>query len=374
MKKNSKYILTIVAVIIALGVLFVPIMNTTSQFSMQKDDTITIGSIGILTGEGSSWGNASKNGITMAAEEINANGGINGKKLVIDYQDDKGDAKEALSAFEYLTSRGIDIIVGTSWSNTGLPLIQVADSRKVLMISPSLGKPEFNESSKYLFNLWPHDVTSSRQLADYVYSKGHRTVSIIACEQLWVNDQTKAFKERFEELGGTIEVLVEPIPEQTTVLAEATKLKNAKNSTALVSTTDGILIGAKMAKAVRELGVTLPIYSVIIDSQVVNAGQGAYEGTEFLTYLTPTKSFKEKYEARFGQIEIGADTAYDAVMLIAQAIEKTKSTDTDKLQEYLNNLKTYSGASGELTFDGKGGTIKDSAVMKVKDSKIVQLE
>jgi ABC-type branched-subunit amino acid transport system substrate-binding protein len=54
-------------------------------------------------------------------------------------------------------------------------------------------------------------------------------------------------------------------------------------------------------------------------------------------------------------------------------MKETNSTDTTKLQEYLNKLETYSGASGELTFDGNGGVIKNSVIMKVKNGKIIPL-
>ncbi|MFA6268699.1 MAG: ABC transporter substrate-binding protein [archaeon] len=374
MEKNLKIGMVLTIAIIVIAVVLAPLLNTNGLFTQQKNDSITIGFIGILTGEGAAWGNAAKNGTIIAAEEINSNGGINGKKLEINYQDDEGDPKKALSALEYLTSNKINVIIGTTWSSTGLPLTKVADSKKTILISPSLGKPEFNESSKYIFNTWPHDVILSSQLADYVYSKGHKTVALIGAQEIWVKDQTNAFKKRFEELGGIVEVLVEPLPGQVDLSSDATKISSAKKSSAIVSTTDGILVGAKVAKRVRELGSTLPIYSITVDMDSVKASQGAYEEMELLTFLTPTQEFKEKYESRFGNIDIGADTAYDAVMLIAKAMKETNSTNTEKIQEYLNNLKTYSGASGEITFDGKGGVIKKSIIMKVQDKEIIQLK
>jgi len=335
-------------------------------FGCTQSETTEIGFIGILTGQGSSWGEAAKNGTTLAVEEINANGGVNGKLLSIDFQDDGGNVTKTVTAFNYLTDiKGINIILGTTWSNNGLPLIKLADEKKVLMVSPSLGKPEFNEGSEYLFNTWPHDVTLSSALADYVYNKGHTQVALIGAEEVWTKDQTNAFRKRFIELGGTIDILVEPTPEQTEVGIEATKIKNAKNITAIVSVTDGVLVGALVAKKAKELGVELPIYSVTIDADTIKSAQGAYEEMEFLTFLTPTTEFKEKYEKRFGNIDIGADTAYDAVMLIVQAMKETKSTDTTILAEYLQNVKEYTGASGHLISDGKGAFTKPFLVKKV---------
>lgn len=332
-----------------------------------KEDTIKIGNIGILTGEGSTWGIAAKNGIELAVKDINSNGGINGKKLVALHEDDSGDSKKTISAFQKLTEiNNVNIIIGTTWSSTGIPLIKLADNKKVLIVSPSLGKPEFNEGSKYLFNTWPHDVTLSANLADYVFNKGHKNIALIGAEELWVKDQTNAFTKRFNELGGNISVLVEPSPKDKDLNSEALKIKNALGITAIVSTTDGVLVGSLVEKRAKEIGVNLPIYSVTIDSDSIKSANGAYEGMEFLTFLTPTNEFKERYEKTFNtQINIGADSAYDATMIIAKGILETKSTDSTKIANYIESIKEYEGVSGKLISDNKHGFTKDFVVMKV---------
>jgi|APSaa5957512622_1039677.scaffolds.fasta_scaffold00002_57 branched-chain amino acid transport system substrate-binding protein len=344
-----------------------------SGCSNSKEE-IKIGSILILSGSGAAWGTASMNGIDMALEKINNNGGINGKTLVVDHQDDQSDAKHALSAFQQLTEvKDIDIVIGTTWSHTGLPLKNLAHEKEVLMVSPSLGKAEFNEESDYLFNTWPHDYILSAELADRVYSKGHRRIALIGAEEVWVKEQTNAFKARFEELGGTIEVLVEPVTTNKNVNSEALKIKNA-NIDAIVSTTDGIMIGTLVVKKVRELGVALPVYCITMDQDVIDAAEGAYEEMEFLTSLTPTEEFKTAYETKYNiPIDIGASSAYDAVMMIAEAMEATNSEDTTVLSEYLNNIKVYDGVSGHLVSDGTGAFTKTFAVKKIVNGKITDL-
>lgn len=340
----------------------------------QGPEPIVIGSIGILSGEGASWGTAARNGIDLAVQDVNAAGGINGRPLVVIHEDDRGDPKQSLAAFRKLTANdGVGIIIGPTWSNTGLALADPAAENSVLMISPSLGKAEFNERSKYLFNTWPHDYVLSARLADYVYGKGHRRVGLISTKQVWVVEQTAAFTSRFEELGGQVVVLVEPLPEMKEVTAEALKIQNA-DIDAIVSTTDGMLVGALIAKRTRELGVDLPIYSITIDRDAIAAADGAYEGMEFLTSLTPSPSFEQRYVDAYGvNLDIGADSAYDAVMMVAQAMRGTNSTDTATLQEYLNNLAEYRGVSGVLSADGEGGFTKPFAIRKVEGGAIKRL-
>ena len=110
------------------------------------DDTIQIGAILILSGVGSNWGEDTQKGMELAKDHINRNGGLLGKNLSIIYEDNPGDdAKTALSALQSLKIRGIDMIVGTTWSGSGKAVAPVACEEKILMISPSLGVADFNE-------------------------------------------------------------------------------------------------------------------------------------------------------------------------------------------------------------------------------------
>ncbi|MBT3406383.1 ABC transporter substrate-binding protein [Candidatus Woesearchaeota archaeon] len=341
-----------------------------------EPESIRIGSILILTGDGASWGIASRNSIDMAVEEINTQGGINGKLLEVIHEDDQSDPKKALSAFRKLTDvNKVDIIIGTTWSHTGLPLVDLADEKEVLMISPSLGVKDFNEASEFIFNTWPHDSYLSKDLADYVFKKGHRKVAIIGAQNVWVKDQTSAFQDRFEELGGEVVLNVEPDPADKDPYADAVKIKAQKDLDAIVSTSGGcMMVGALVGKQVRELEIDVPMYSLSVDDDTLGAAQGAYEGMEFLTFLTPSEDFEAKYVEKFKTpVQIGGDSAYDAVMLLAKAMRETGSTDTKVLQKYLSEVTVFEGVSGTLVSDGKGGFIKEYVAKTVQHGAMVTI-
>lgn len=340
-------------------------------FSIADVQNVRLGSISILSGEGASWGTAAKNGVTMAVEKINEKGGVLGKRIEVDYQDDQGDPKKTLSAFRDLTDRsGIRFIIGPTFSRSGLPLVELADRAKVIMISPSLGMAKFNESSKFLFNTWPHDYINAEKLADYVYGKGHRNVALVGAEEPWVKEQTSSFKNRFEALGGKIGYLTEPLPGTTDLRTEALKLSKTPGVDAFVSTTDGVLVGSLVAKALKEISFKVPTYSITVDQAAIDAAQGGFEGMEFVTFLTPTEEFKTSYEKKFGvPIDIGADSAYDAVMMLAEAISAAGALDTSRIAEELANIKVYRGVSGDLLSDGKRGFTKSYVIKRVTAGK-----
>jgi len=369
MKKNiwKLIIIAFVAIIIVIFIGRQKINNISIN-----NEPIKIGSISILTGDGASWGEAAVNGIEMAIGEINATGGILERKLVHISEDDAGDPAKAVSAFRKLTTiNRVDYIVGPTWSKQGLAIMDLVNDE--IIISPSLGKAEFNESSDYVFNTWMHDYILSEELAHYVYEKGYRNIAILGANDVWVKEQTNAVRETFTELGGTISYVYEPTTDIRDLRTALLKMKN-KNIDAIVVTTDGYGITALYGKQMAELGIEKSVYAITLDETVIGNCMGTCDGWEYVTALTPSDEFIKRYKNKYNRnVEIGADTAYDAVMMIAEAMEKTKSTDTEKIQKYLNNIEIYRGQSGNLVSDGKGAFTKDYKTFTIEGGKSVEI-
>lgn len=330
-----------------------------------QEGTIDIGVIAILTGPGGTWGESTVNGAQMAVDEINAQGGVNGRMLELSVEDSRNDAKTVLSAYrKFHDIDGISYIIGTSWSQEGLPLIPIASQDDVVMISPSLGVAAFNEGGENLFNLWPHDAVLSARVADLVYSEGHRRVIVLNARDAWAQDQADAFVARFEELGGT--AIVESVDVQDKSQNFIAAKVEAANVDAVMFT--NTVTGDVAAKRLKEQGIALPMYSITMGADVITSSDGALDGLVFLTSLTPTDEFRSKYAAlNPGEVlDVGADTAYDAVYLLAEAI-RAVGDDPRAVAAYINGLETYQGASGDLTFDGEGGVTKEFVRFVVRD-------
>ncbi len=125
-----------------------------------------------------------------------------------------------------------------------------------------------------------------------------------------------------------------------------------------------------MAKALKEMQRKLPVYSVTVDQQAIDAAQGGFEGMEFVSFLTPQPEFAAAYAERYHiPIDIGADSAYDAVMLLADAIRASQSTDSEQVARSLASTSMYNGVSGSLVSDGKRAFTKSFVVMRVRDGK-----
>ena len=101
-----------------------------------------------------------------------------------------------------------------------------------------------------------------------------------------------------------------------------------------------------------------------------------YDFNKQLNNKLKDPEFKNEYDSEYGleNLDIGAPSDYDAVMMLAQAMKETDSTNPVILAEYLNGLDNYDGVSLMLTSDGTGGFVKDYSVKKVIDGLIVDLE
>ncbi len=336
-------------------------------------NTIDIGAIFMLTGTGATWGINSQRGVELAVEEINDNGGVNGRQIRVVYEDNQGDnPKIAVTALHKLSNQGINIILGPNWSPSGNAVAPIACEKGIVMISPSLGVADFNEECDFLFNLWPHDDVSSEKLGEYLYEKGYKKIAVLGSLQVWEQTQAYAVKKGFEGKGGKVVSFILTQPEETDFGGEVVKIKNVDPDAIVFTNYAGEHISAKR---LREINVQVPFFSILIDDEKIKSAQGALEDAIIITSFTPSEKFMNKFKEKYKeQPDIGSDTSYDAVMLLAQAMRETQSTNPEILKKYMNGLKKYEGTSGRLVFDRKGGVTKEPELMIVKEGKLIPFE
>lgn len=368
MTKNQK-------IWVAIGLSLVIVLIGWRAYRTSKPrDTVKVGAIFMLTGVGSDWGENSQKGAMLAAEEINNSGGIDGKQLQMVYEDNMGDnPTAAINAFHKLSDvDGIKIILGPNWTPSGLALAPLACQNKVLMISPTLGVKDFNEMCDYLFNLWPHDDLISKGLGGWLYNaKGYRNIAILGSNQEWENAQAAAVKNGFEGAGGKVVDYEISQKGQQDFKAEILRIKQS-NPDAVVFT--NFTYENISAVELRDIDPKVPLFSVLLDNEHIQAAHGALEGAIAVTSFTPSSGFSAKFLMQNNRPpDIGSDTSYDALMLLAQAMKATHSENPETVKGYLTSLRDYQGVSGNLIFDGKRGITKEPKFMIVKNGQLTSL-
>ncbi len=339
-----------------------------------NEDSVMIGAVLPLHGYGVEIGENSLKGYELAIKEINEKGGVLGKKVELVVADHQGDnTAEALSAYQSLKLRGVDLMLGPHFSPLGQAMAPVACEENTLLISPAIGIRGFVETCEYIFDLWPTDYQNSALLGETVVKKGYNRIAIIGSEQSWEKEQAEGVRQGVENSNGTVvEYLIVQDSPTVDFRTESTKVVHA-NADAVIFTNYGYMHIA--AKRLRELGSGADFYSVTIDERLKNAAEGALENAVIITSFTPTEEFKAKYKLKYNKDpDFSADTSYDSVMLLVQAISSTNSTDPEALVAYLKTIDYYDGASGKLQFTAEGGITKRAAFLTIKNNTISKYE
>ena len=375
MNRNSLLFICGAILIVIGAVLLYVRYHSTSNASVIK-----IGYVSPLTGDAATYGEPMKNAASLAVQEINDAGGVNGKKLEIMYEDSKCYGNDALSAVQKLVSiDGVKILDGLACAGDVLTIAPVVEQSKILTLAPGASGPEVSLAGDYIFQVDP-STTVALQLLSVLVHKNYKDMAMISEETSFATANKDYFTKIFQSLGGKI-VSSETYSSNTKdfrgILA---KIKAAKPSAIFVNPQTEIT-GGLIIKQARELGIMAQFFGLdILSGPTVRKISGsASEGLTLITVpdLDPhnkqAESFLAKYKTEFGEppFALYLAAAYDSVNIIAQAIKKVGENPT-KLKDYLYHMPDYHGAVGVYHFDRNGDIVGiNFIVKKVKSGNLL---
>jgi branched-chain amino acid transport system substrate-binding protein len=261
MNKPTKIILwLVVAIIVIVGIWYGVSRKPTAPTTKEP---IKIGFIGPLSGDASSYGIPIKNAISLAVEEINNTGGINGRKIEIVYEDGKCTGKDAVSAAQKLINIDkVKIIIGTVCSGELLAIAPITEPAKVLLLSPSASSPDITHAGDFIFRNNPSDADGGKALAKLVREK-YTKAAIISENTDYAQALARVFVEHFRSLGGEVVAQENFDPGTKDFRSILTKIK-ASNPQALVVNPQTEIAGGLIVKQAREIGITIPLYGTVV--------------------------------------------------------------------------------------------------------------
>lgn len=330
-------------------------------------EPIKLGATFPFTGEVASYGQKAKRGIELATEEVNLEGGVLGRQIKIDFQDDRNEKKEAVSnVTKFSTIDNVPVIFGSAGSSVTLAIVPIANRHKVLLISPiSSSSMLSTKGGSFFFRTVPADDSQAEILTNWVYESGARKVAVVYTNNSWGKPLADGFEKRFLKLGGEV-LLSEGVIENTndfrTIIA---KLKSLKNIDAVVSPTYP-KEGGVFVRQAKEMGLKLTRFGGDNwgSPEFLNIAGSAAEGSY---YTAPAEStspshadFARKYRSKYEEEpDVFGAYAYDAAMAVFKAIEAAKSTNADDIRRALLKV-SFTGASGDIAFK-PNGDIKSKA-------------
>lgn len=357
-------------------------------------ETIKLGGFFDLSGRASFIGTPSKLVAEMLVEKINAQGGINGKKIELIIADTEGDpAKAATIATKFIHKDKVVAIIGPTLTDTGMSVKKIVDSGKTPIAMTVGGDPvimggKFG-SYEWVFKSPQRSQTAVERLFTYLQEKGLTKIALLSADDGFGKDGLRWMEELAPNFG--IELLIKESfgSRDTDMTPQLTKAKNAQPQAIVVWTTGPA--GAITAKNAAQLGINLPLFQChgLPDPKYIELAGAASEGNRMpatklliadeLPDADPQKAiildfiklYTEKgYDKQF-PINTHSGYAWDAIMLVVEGIRQA-GTESAALRQAMENTKNYVGISGiyNLSPEDHNGLGIDSMVMvQVKDGR-----
>ncbi len=341
----------------------------------QTGDTIKVGVYGDTTGATSSFGVSTKNGIQLAFEEINAAGGVNGKKLEMIFEDDQGTPEKAKTVISKLINQDkVVAVLGEVASSNSLAAAPVAQEAKVPMITPSSTNPKVTQVGDFISRVCFIDPFQGAVMAKFASNTLKAKSAAILGDNSsdYSKGLTQFFEQEFTKLGGTIVTKQTYAQKDQDFKAQLTQMRDQKPDVIYIPGYYGEV--AIIAKQARELGMTQPLLggdgwdSPELWKLGGSALQNAYISNHYSADnpAPEIQNFVKAYQAKFGVAPDSlAALAYDSAKVLADAIKRAGGTESAKLKDAINSTKEFAGVTGKITLDAERNAVKPAVVLSL---------
>ena len=297
-----------------------------------------------------------KKGMELAVDEINAAGGVNGKKIELITRDDNANPGDAVRVAEELVSREkVDVLAGTFLSNTGLAVADFAKQKKFFFLAgePLTDKMTWQGGNQYTFRLRPGTYMQAAMLVPEAAKMKKKRWAVVYPNYEYGQSAVAAFKQLLKAAQPDVEFVGEQAPPLGKVDAGSVVQALADSKPDAIF---NVLFGADLSKFVRE-GNTRGLFK---GREVVSVLTGEPEYLDPLKDEAPTgwivtgypwygvktpehKAFLDAYQAKFKDYpRLGSVVGYSAIYSIAEGAKKAGSTDTEKLIAAFKGLELMS--------------------------------
>ena len=337
---------------------------------------IPVGVYAALTGGEASFGKATLQGVTLAAEEINSSGGVLGKKIRLVIEDDQGKAEEAASVVtKLITSNNVIAVIGENSSNQSLAAGPICQASKVPMISPSSTNPNVTRKGDYIFRVCFTDPYQGKALAAFVRNSLKLSTAAILRDNRsdYSVGLAEVFTREFTALGGKVLVEQNYSGGDSDFRSQLTAIRSMKPEVLFIP---GFYTDAgQIAIQARDLGITVPMVGGDgWDSPTVIAiGGKSVEGCYFSDHYyfdeprPAVQRFVAEIRKRYGKNpEANAALGYDALRILVEAIKRAGSLDRKAIRDQIATTKDFQGVSGVITMGPDRDPIKPVAMIKIE--------
>jgi branched-chain amino acid transport system substrate-binding protein len=370
-----------------IGVIFVAVWIVVAAAAAdappaQAADPIRIGAIFSVTGPASFLGEPERNTVKMLEEDLNKAGGLLGRKLEIIVYDDESDATKAVTAVDRLLKRDrVVAIVGPSTSGSTLAVVSKVEEAKVPLVSCAAAKKIVEPVKRWVFKVAASDILAVKKIFTNLKQRGLTKVAILTASDAYGAGGREDIKELAPRTGITLAADEVFGPKDTDMTAQLTRIKGtdaqalivwgtnpgpaviARNRAQLRIATPLYMSSGVASKKFIELagpdsvaGILLPAGRLLVEGQL----PGSHPQKKILS------GYIKEYEKRFAQpVSTFGGHAWDAVMVVAQAIRNGASAEPAAIRDALEKIRGFYGTAGEFNFspEDHSGLTEDAFAM-----------
>jgi branched-chain amino acid transport system substrate-binding protein len=342
---------------------------------------IVVGEYGSLTGAEATFGQSTHNGIMLAMDEVNAAGGVNGRKVRVITEDDQSKAEEAASAVQKLISQNsVVAVLGEVASSNSLAAAPICQQNKVPMITPSSTNEKVTQVGDYIFRMCFIDPYQGEAMANYLYKtlKLTKAAVLVDVKSDYSTGLAANFERTFVANGGKIVGKQSYAKGDSDFRAQLTTLKGTSPDVIFVPGYYNDI--GQIAIQARDLGMNQPLAGGDgwESPKLIEIGGKALEGSFYSNHYhvddpsPAVREFVQKYEARFGaKPDSLAALGYDSARVLIDAIKRAGTTESVKLREAIASTKDFSGVTGNITLGPDRNPIgKKLVVLQIENGQL----
>ncbi len=347
---------------------------------LRADDTIKVGEYASLTGKEASFGQSSHKGILLALEEINAAGGVLGKKIEVLSEDNQTKSGESATVAKKLIARDkVIALLGEVSSGRSLEAAPIAQAAHIPMIAPAATNPTVTQKGNYIFRVCFIDPFQGTVMAKFAKDDlhAHKVAIISSVSNAYSVGLAKFFHETFVAGGGAVVIEQKYTEGDKDFRAQLTAVKAAGVDAVFVPGyyTEAALI----VRQARELGLTVPFFGGDgwVADQLLEIGGDALNGCYYSTHFSPentdplVQKFVQKFRAHYGESpDAFAALGYDSLYVLVDAIKRAGTTEEPQLRDAIAATKDFPGVSGNTTIDHDRNASKSATIIAIKGGKL----
>lgn len=345
-----------------------------------SEDAIPLAYTATLSGDFASYGLEMREGVDLAIEEINADGGVLGRDLTTEVVDDEGKpANGPVIAQQFCDDVNIPAVLGFSFSSVALSGLPIYSQCGLPIVASAVTSPELSGASDIFFRTVFTDAYQGAEAAKFISeNRDVKKVAVLYQQDDYGKGVADAFSAAIEEEGGAV------------TSSQAYQLGTVNFGSivdkALQGDPDAVFIGGfyteagKIVTQVRDSGSDLPIFAsdgaaspLFLDLAGENAeGVEVYSAFSASDPRAESSGFVGAFEKKYDKEPTSwAALAYDATYVVAGAIEDAGSTDRAAVADAIRQTSEFDGVSGAISFDDEGNRVGELTFQRVEDGKFV---